>query len=293
MLSREVMGLLALGILWVNTLLVVGAAGGELSRLLRLWRFVRPLDLGAPGVGARRGRVDSGLGPSGQLAEHRVEQVGRQAADDHDRPAIAFSDRSYAGTCFGGAVEADGATLHLEAGLEAEIWPDPSAMRASAAKVTAFDHAYQQARKAKGYVRTVTSELGAGAHVWVAGDVATRGERRVLQSASVGGTRRVVVSAIDPRAWCSRKIALLGVFVLGTLLVAAGATAVALWPPHFGVVSTVGGALCLAYFLLIQPLGTAVRDAVRPPSRAILRGSWVGSTKPDADGALVAAPPRR
>ena len=48
----------------------------------------------------------------------------------------------------------------------------------------------------------------------------------------------------------------------------------ALWPPVFGLVSTLGGALCLAFFLIVQPAGTALRDAVRVPSRAIVRGQW-------------------
>jgi hypothetical protein len=42
-------------------------------------------------------------------------------------------------------------------------------------------------------------------------------------------------------------------------------------------VSTLGGAACLGFFLIVQPAGTALRDAVRLPSRAWLRGRWMRS----------------
>ena len=270
MLSREVMGLLALAILWVNTLLVAGAAGRQIVDLLALRRRLR---------GALEGRVASGLGPAGALATHVVEQLGRQAADDRDRPAIAFTDRRYGGECHGGVVETSSGPVHVPAIDEAgvEIWPDPGALAAAAAGRGGFAAAYDQAKKAKGFARTVSTDVAAGARVWV-----------VLDGPGA------IVSAIDPRRWCTRKIALLVGFVLGALAIAGGCTAVALWPPHFGTISTVGGALCLAYFLLIQPAGTAVRDAVLRPSRAILRGSWIGPSASDgADAAIALAPPRR
>ncbi|HZO12649.1 MAG TPA: hypothetical protein VFB62_05315, partial [Polyangiaceae bacterium] len=58
-------------------------------------------------------------------------------------------------------------------------------------------------------------------------------------------------------------------------------TYLALYPPIFGTVSIVGGALGLVFFLLVQPAGTAIRDAVRVPSVAQLRGSWV---RPKSEG---------
>jgi hypothetical protein len=61
---------------------------------------------------------------------------------------------------------------------------------------------------------------------------------------------------------------------VGVLAVAGACTAVALTPPAFGTISKIGAALCLAFFLLVQPAGTAVREAVRAPSRALLRGRW-------------------
>ncbi len=54
--------------------------------------------------------------------------------------------------------------------------------------------------------------------------------------------------------------------VLGVLAIVGGAaacTALALRPPVFGAVSTAGGVAGLAFFLLVQPLGTALRDHAR------------------------------
>ena len=110
-------------------------------------------------------------------------------------------------------------------------------------------------RRAKGYARTVEAAVVVGDAVFVADD-------------------GVVVSAIDPRAWAKKKAAIVVAFTIAEIAAAALATAVALVPPAFGLVSKIGGALCLAFFLGVQPLGTAVREAVRSPSRAALRGAW-------------------
>ncbi|MEZ4312522.1 MAG: hypothetical protein R3F14_31220 [Polyangiaceae bacterium] len=70
-------------------------------------------------------------------------------------------------------------------------------------------------------------------------------------------------------------------FVLAELAFAGGVTALALWPPRFdGWVSLLGGVLGLGYFLAVQPVGTAVRDALRPPSTAFVRGVWIESASP-------------
>jgi len=45
-------------------------------------------------------------------------------------------------------------------------------------------------------------------------------------------------------------------------------------PPVFGTVSTVGGALALAFFLLVQPAAVAARNAARTPDRQPVGGIW-------------------
>ena len=273
MLSREVMGVLALAILWVNALLVCGAAGKELLVVWRLWRRLRPAVLGDEGL--LEGTVSTGRGDRGALASHRVEQVGRYAADDADKRAIAFSDRSYAGSVFGGVLETTHGAVQLVPAADADVWPDPVAQRraASCPSPAEFDRAYADAKKARGFARTIDIEIPASATVWVLGSLGRgdAGEPRLAPC----GDGLLLVSARDPRRFCRNKMVLLLGFVALSLLAAGACTAISLVPPHFGVVSTVGAALGLAYFLLIQPAGTAVRDRVRVPSRAVVRGSWV------------------
>ena len=78
MLSNELMGLLALAIVWVNTLLVVAAAGRELSALAAQRRWMRPLAPGEVGAGLVEGVVASVADGAGAHARHHGDQVGRQ-----------------------------------------------------------------------------------------------------------------------------------------------------------------------------------------------------------------------
>jgi hypothetical protein len=71
-------------------------------------------------------------------------------------------------------------------------------------------------------------------------------------------TVREVTHDTDPR-----RAAQIRWVVAGMLLGAAACTTLALWPPVFGRISTVGGLAGLAFFLLVQPLGTALRDHAR------------------------------
>jgi hypothetical protein len=75
------------------------------------------------------------------------------------------------------------------------------------------------------------------------------------------------LAALRARAPHARRDAGLVSFGLGAIVGgAAGCSALALSAPVFGPVSTVGGAACLAFFLLVQPLGTALRDRARAPA---------------------------
>jgi hypothetical protein len=271
-LTRALMGGLCLAILWVNTLLVVAAAWQQLAALVRLRG-----DLGR----VLRGRVTRGEG--GALAVLRVDQVGRAAADGE---TIVFHDRSAAGEVRGGALEVEGSGEVLvpaqgEAG--AEVWLDAALVaRAGACPSTeAYERAVDPARKARGFSRTLVAEVGVGATVYASGTLRREAEGQVLAPPPGG---RLLVSTVDPRAFCARKAALAAAFIVAVLLLAAACTAVALWPPVFGTVSTVGGALCLVFFLLVQPAGTALRDAVLVPGRAPVRGRWA---RPEAAGRPV------
>src|SRR5262245_34094906 len=138
MLSNELMGVLALAVVWVTTLLVVGAMAQRITAIAGLRRRMRPLAPGEVGVGLVEGEVGPGHGDANDgsgngkaasaddaftIAVHRIEQVGRQAADDHDRRAIVFSDRSYAGEMLGGTLKRDGGgDLRLAKAESADVW---------------------------------------------------------------------------------------------------------------------------------------------------------------------------
>jgi len=276
MLSNELMGLLALAILWVNTLLVAAAAWKEIAALA-VWRQRLVALAGDEGVGLVRARVTAGSGPGGALAVHRIEQLGRAATgDDNGRRVILFADRIAAGEVFGGtaAREGSGAEITVDAVASAEVWLPPPPLTASGACASdeAFDQAFVQAKKARGFARAV--EAAATGEVFLFGHLRPLGKGLALGPAKPGG---LLVATFDPRAWIARKIGLATLFILGDLALAAGCTAWALWPPRFGLVSTLGGAACLGFFLVVQPAGTALRNAVRLPSRADLRGRWVRS----------------
>jgi hypothetical protein len=261
MLSREMMGVLALGVLWVNTLLIAGAALKELGKLRALAKRLEAL-------GLARGRVTKSAGSA--LATFTVEQLGRLTAAEP--PAILFHDRGWKSTIAGGELTTDsGANITIEASPangdadgdsdgDAEVWIDDARIAGAAAceDLTAFERAAEPARKAKGFARSIVVDVREGATVWAA---------------------RGFVATLDPLAWCSKKSLLCVVFVAVELALAAAVTRAALFEPRFGLVSTLGGAAGLAYFLLVQPAGTWLRDRVRPPSRAFVLGRWA---RPDA-----------
>jgi hypothetical protein len=269
-LRYEHLGLLAFAILWVNTLLVVGAAFWPLRQLLGWLKRFR-----SEGLIEATVLIEAAALGDGAIAEHRIEQVGRRASDDADRQAILFHDRSLHGTVLGGRVRTlDGDELELASveGDAAEIWVARSAQneRAACPSETAFDEAYRPACRAKGFVRQVVTPIAAGERVWIA---AQRDGGQLVGSPQAP----MLVATVNPRSYCRSRVLLVFLFMMATLALAAGVSWLALYPPVFGTVSTIGGAVGLVYFLLVQPAGVMLRDAVLPPSRLFLRGSWVKS----------------
>lgn len=278
-LTREIMGGLALAILWVNTLLVAAAALQQAGEHRRRLRALRPLAPGSEGEGVVLGAVEGA-----PLARYELEQIGRAGAEEGKKRTIHFGDRTFAGASLGGIVKAGGAAIRVDAG-EAEVWPAREDVLAAAAcdDPARFDAVFEEARKARGHVRRVTVELGAGQEVWIAGDLRKEGGALVVRPSAALG---VLVSAIDPRAWSRRAIAIACLFALAEIAVAAGVTALVLVPPVFdGLASKIGGALGLGFFLGVQPLGTMIRDAVRAPSKAFVRGKWIEAEARDARSA--------
>lgn len=290
MLTREVMGVVALGVLWVNTLLIAAAAWKQLAALLARRARLRPLGAGETGHGLVRGAVARGDGPDGTFAHHRVKQIGHSAATSPDRRAILFHDSAYDGAIHGGAVTVGGVEIPVApCAARAEVWLPPAvvARAAGSGSDAELDAAFDASKKAKGYARTVEASIARGDEVWIVGDVVDdAGARRLVPSREHG----LLVATFDPRALCAKKALLCAAALVGILGGAALVTFLALVPPAFGTTSIVGGVLGLAFFLLVQPAGTALRDAVRLPHLAFVRGEWVRDVRGEKRAEVSSAP---
>lgn len=274
MLSREIMGAVALAILWVNTGLVVVVALKQLRSVLALRGRLR--------AARSRGELVSGevRAQGAPFAIRRIHQTGR-AMTTRGPERILFTDGPQSFEILGGAVTTPNGEVLIPATqpVQSEVWPAPAreieAMERD--RESTFERAFNEASKFKGYGREVAIEVRAGDRVWVQG-------RRDEDRLTATDHEPLLVSMIDPIAWTGGRARLLVLFVLASLGGLALVTGVALWPPHFGLVSTLGGALCLAFFLAIQPLGTAVRDAVKTPARRMVGALWHRPTEGAVEG---------
>lgn len=273
MLTPELMGGLALAIMWTATLLISAVALGDLVRLIRRRARLAPLTVLSDGAtGSLSGTVASG----GTLATLVIEEVGRTRAA---RRSILFHPRALRCAIEGGILRLDDGTevaippLGTEA---AEVWR----RRQGAAVVPEldFDAAHREADRARGLARTVTHAVKGGDRVTVAGTLVRGTEGWSLAPAPdptrPGEAPTVLVSADPPSAWYRRAIVLSVVGVLGFVGSAAAVTALALLGPAFGPLTTLAGVLGLGQFLGAQPLGVALRDAVTAPDRAIVHHDW-------------------
>jgi hypothetical protein len=270
------MGALALGVLWVGTALVLLASASSLGRWLRLWRMVRPPRASTGGVGLIAVRVRDGSGP---FARHTVIQTGRWAAVGEDEPrAILFHDRAYRSELFGGSVEAlDGGRIIEIAAGDAEVWAPGQPQQID--PDLPFEQAFARSKHVRGFPREVRTEIGAGSTSWIWGEMRSEGERWLLRPPKGEG---LIVSTVDPRALIAGKLRVGLLVMLAIFAVGVAATALAVWPPAFGGRSIAGAVLCLAFFLTMQPIGTWLRDYLRSPASAIVRGSLVEEVAPAA-----------
>lgn len=279
MLSREIMGLLALGIVWINTLLIIGAAFKDIGSLFDRIRSLVPWKPGKSGPALIFGCVAEGQGPGESIAAHGIEQTGR-SAERAKKKTIIFSDRSFASTVHGGTVvPADSSehAIHIEAlNQDAHVWVPSAELHRQGAcpPPEQFDRVYEEARKAKGHLRTIEARITKGQSVWIAGQleyISNNSNKLYLRPLAAHG---LLISTLDPRREIRRRIALSLASIALMLAAAAGVTLLALTRPYFGPVSTAGGALGLAYFLLVQPAGTALKNFIRLPDIAFVRGAW-------------------
>lgn len=248
MLSNELMGAFCLGVVWLNTLLIAA----------HVWQAQRALAEDARKLGpvVFASVVASAEGAS--LAELRVAQVGR-AITTGGPDRILFTEASRAARVHAGAVEASGARVSVTPADAARVW----SFEAAGARADTFDAAFESASTNRGLRADLVVPVGApGAKVWLAG------ERE-------GDALRVrLVSDRDPasvvRAGRVRALA----FIAASLAVLGGVTALALVRPWFSGLSTLGGVLAVAYFLAVQPLAVALREAIAPPEDRRIGGVW-------------------
>ena len=247
------LGCLALATVWGTTLLCALASVSYARALGR-----RAVSLSGS---LREGTVASGHGEGDALASHTIAQVGR--AMDGDPPAIVFSDKEYRGEVFGGTLDVAGEVVVVLPTASLEVWPDlPSQLALAKVEVdAALDALYKDARSSKGAARNVTVAFAKGKKVYFT----TRSTR--------GGGELGFLSAEDPRAFFAARCRAHVLFALVSIVVCGALTVVAVRPPLFGVPSTIGGALLLAFFLVVQPVGVSVEEASREPFRRFLRGS--------------------
>jgi hypothetical protein len=279
MLTYPILAVLCLAALWTTALLVAASALGELRALRALAACLRPLGRGESGVGLVEGEVEDGGEHGEPLAVHEILQVGR--ALDGPAQAVVFRDRTHTSRVCGGTVRTgQGSVVRVAADSErASVWTSHAARDDAAACVDAgaFDAAYEAAGADGGVTRRVVTCLRRGDRVFVSGLVSLSGEEgaRVVRAPD-GGV--LLVAAEDPRVFVRGRIRLVLLFVVAELLACAICTRLATWAPAFGSVSTLGGALCLAFFLAVTPVGVWVRDRCRAPDRAFLHGTWLKRT---------------
>lgn len=265
MTSSVWMGLLALAILWLNTVLVALDAV-ERRRWLGRNRWLPSWTKPRAGDGFVRVQVIAGEGAEGTFAQHSVDQRGRRI--DSRAPCVAFHDQGHESEVCGGRVRADSLTVDVPAAERSEVWPDAASLRARA-DAPLEPEPWARAEKGKGYARQLRTLIKAGDSVWLGGHwMEADGGWMVAPPPG----RPLLVSQTDPVAWIARARAELALFSAAVIAAAAGVTALALTPPVFGPVSTVGGAVGLVFFLLVQPAGTWMRGRTIEPAYAEVRG---------------------
>lgn len=247
------MGVLALSVVWLNTWLIAAHA----------WKDARALGRLLSDLETARGRgelvcarVLRGDGEGGAIGERRVQQIGR-AVTKKGPDRILFTDRQSEMRIAGGEVEIDGATVSIGP-ADGQVWTlgEPGRREPGA-----FANAWSRAATNKGVESGLVIPVGTS-EVWL------RGKRDGARLSAD------LVAARSPVSVIANGRRMLLSFAFGAIITVAGITAVCFVPPVFGTVSTLGGALMIAFFILVQPLGVMVRNATRPPPERPVGGVW-------------------
>jgi hypothetical protein len=277
MLSFEFMGVLALWVLWVNTLLIAGAALIDLRRL----------GSGVRGVRVLRGRIEAASSEGSPFAQLSVSRTGRIA--DGPTLSIQFGAQKPESSLHGGTVRV-GETAMLVREVPCRVWLDPEIIAHKLAHFTEAElpEAEEAARKRRGLQRTTDLPLEVGDDVYLAGRF-EQTESGLVASASDNAP--LLVSTIDPRAFIARQTAKTVSFLVAMVLVLALITGLASSEPLFGPLSKLGGVLGLAYFLLVLPAATWLRERTAAPDRRSYFGYWKTGRPARVKGEPNLAPP--
>lgn len=239
------MGVLALGVLWLNTLLIAAAA---LTQRRALTGLLRSLELARRDGSLVHVKVQKGGGEDGALLTRTLQQVGRaMTVSGPDR--ILFTEAAAGHEVHGGELE--GVVVAAGEPL-ARVWLDATAPLVR--ELTDFDDAFRRASTTRGLATASRSVVGVGATIWF-----QRGQ---------------ILATMDPSRAVRTKRGGLLAFALAIVVIGAGLTTAILWPPVFGTVSTAGGAGALLFFLLVQPAGVKVRDWARLPNEQTRSDVW-------------------
>ena len=271
MIPYEWMGVLALLILWTNVLLIAAATLKRFGAVRAYRRYLERRRPAEAGPICLRVEVARGLGPNGRLAALEIEQRGRQLRAKS--PTIGWSDRRRRSRLFGGKVGTDDLEVSLPPSDRVEVWPHRTQLleRFQVPDSEAFDAAWPDAGRSKGIERTLELSVLEGDRVWVLGELRPRSSAWVL------GPYRgqpVVISAERPALWSTRTELELGFFAVLSVGIAALITRLCLGPPLFGPMSTLGGVLGLAYFLLVQPAARWMEERAQTPAQRVIHGQW-------------------
>lgn len=249
------LGILALGVLWLNTLLIAAAA---LQQRRELGEELTTIRAAIASGALASGRVSRGDGPDGALLTRTVHQMGRAlTVEGPDR--ILFTQARIETVVHGGTIEVAGRAVEIAAASTiVRVWVDERAPLIRS--LHDFDDAFRSASTTRGLTTFSEQRVGGGTVVW--------------------HQPGVLLSLPDPSALVAKRRHGLLAFALVSLAMCAGITAVAFVPPVFGMVSTVGGALGLLFFVLVQPAGVRVRNWARLPDQQPTTSFWQRPTSP-------------
>jgi hypothetical protein len=283
-LSQEFMGLFGLSIVAVNTVLITADLGGWARVLSRFRRETR----------SGSGRLTRGA-LRGEQGTPRVDLV--LVAHSRGNGKIFFHGRDPVAQVPEGVriyPEGSAAELSLEAGAEPWVWPDETSLTRALAcpDQRTFDELAPAAERAKGVERAVSIDLDATAPVYVVGSASNGTVTPATTSLDPAGTSHLIIAAFDPRAWAARQIRLITAGIVSIWAVFAALTALCFQGVPFGLESKLGALGLFAFFLLVQPVGVAIRERTSLPHQVPHNPLWTRPRPSATRAADVTASPR-